>query len=480
MSLPKDFLWGGAVAAHQLEGGWDEDGRGPSVSDVMTGGSNTVKRRITDGVVEGEYYPNHKGIDFFHTYKEDIALFAELGFKCFRTSISWSRIFPKGDETEPNEKGLQFYDDMFDEMLKYHIEPVITLSHFEMPYYLTQEYGGWTNRKLVDFFVRYAETVMTRYKDKVKYWMTFNEINNQANMANDIFGWTNSGIRYSQLDNPKQAFYQAAHHELLASALTVKKGHEINPDFWIGCMIAMVPYYPFSCDPKDVLFANQKNHEKFLFSDVHARGHYPKYALKEWERTGNGPKMEPGDEEILAEGKVDYIGFSYYMTQTVKADADSAGGGSGDGVTAGAGTVENPYIKVSDWGWGIDPVGLRYALNVLYERYELPMFIVENGLGAFDKLEEDKTCDDSYRIDYLGAHIKEMKKAVEEDGVELMGYTPWGCIDVVSFTTGEYAKRYGFIYVDINDGGDGSGERYKKKSFEWYKNVIATNGASCS
>lgn len=474
MAFPKDFLWGGAVAAHQLEGGWDEDGRGPSVSDVMTGGSNTVKRRITDGVVEGEYYPNHKGIDFFHTYKEDIALFAELGFKCFRTSISWSRIFPKGDETEPNEKGLQFYDDMFDEMLKHNIEPVITLSHFEMPYYLTQEYGGWMNRKLVDFFVRYAETVMTRYKDKVKYWMTFNEINNQANMGNDIFGWTNSGIRYSQLDNPKKAYYQVSHHELLASALVVKKGHEINPDFQIGCMIAMVPYYPFSCAPEDVLFANEKNHEKFFFSDVHARGHYPRYALKEWERTGNGPEMEPGDEEILAEGKVDYIGFSYYMTQTVKKSAENEA--DAVNVAMGAGVVENPNIKVSDWGWGIDPVGLRYALNVLYERYELPMFIVENGLGAFDELKDDKTCDDSYRIDYLGAHIREMKKAVEDDGVELMGYTPWGCIDVVSFTTGEYRKRYGFIYVDINDGGEGSGNRYKKKSFDWYKNVIATNG----
>ncbi len=474
MSLPKDFLWGGAVAAHQLEGGWNEDGRGPSVSDVMTGGSNTIKRRITDGVVEGEYYPNHKGIDFYHTYKDDIALFAELGFKCFRTSISWSRIFPKGDETGPNEKGLQFYDDLFDEMLKHNIEPVITLSHFEMPYHLVKEYGGWTNRKLVDFFVRYATTVMLRYKDKVKYWMTFNEINNQAMMANDIFGWTNSGIRYSQLDNPKHAMYQAAHHEFLASALTVKKGHEINPDFQIGCMIAMVPYYPYSCAPEDILFANKKNHEKFFFADVHARGHYPKYVLKDWERTGNGPVMEPGDAEILANGKVDFIGFSYYMSQTVKKSAENEIDAAN--IAVGAGVVNNPHIKVSDWGWGIDPVGLRYALNVLYERYELPMFIVENGLGAFDELNEDKTCDDSYRITYLAEHIKEMKKAVEEDGVDLMGYTPWGCIDVVSFTTGEYRKRYGFIYVDINDDGSGSGERYKKKSFDWYKNVIETNG----
>ena len=473
MSLPKNFLWGGAVAAHQLEGGWNEDGRGPSVSDVMTGGSNKVARVITDGVIEGKYYPNHKGIDFFHTYKEDIALFAELGFKCFRTSISWSRIFPNGDEETPNEKGLQFYDNLFDELLKYGIEPVITLSHFEMPYYLTQKYGGWTNRKLVEFFVRYAEVVMNRYKNKVKYWMTFNEINNQMAMASDIFGWTNSGIRYSQLENPKQAMYQAAHHELLASAIVVKKGHEINPDFKIGCMCSFVPYYPFSCNPDDIICANESMHERYFFMDVHARGHYGNYAKNEWAREGTAPVMEPGDEDILAQGKVDYIGFSYYMSNTVKADVDEVKASTTGGNKH---TVKNPYVKVSDWGWAIDPVGLRYALNVMYERYELPLFIVENGLGAFDKLNDDKTCDDSYRIEYLSRHIAEMKKAVEIDGVDLMGYTPWGCIDVVSFTTGEYAKRYGFIYVDLNDDGTGSGNRYKKKSFEWYKKVIATNG----
>ena len=473
MAFAKNFLWGGAVAAHQLEGAWDVDGRGPSVSDVMTGGSNKVARRITDGVVPGENYPNHKGIDFFHTYKEDVKLFAELGFKCFRTSISWSRIFPKGDETTPNEAGLQFYDDLFDELLKYGIEPVITLSHFEMPYYLTQAYGGWTNRKLVDFFVRYALCVMERYKDKVKYWMTFNEINNQSNTAVDIFGWTNSGIRFSEYEEPKKALYQAAHHEMVASAIVVKKGHEINPDFKIGCMLGFVPFYPYSCDPEDIMQAVEAMHERYVFSDVMCRGHYGAYAYKEWEREGTAPVMEEGDSDILAQGTVDYIGFSYYMTNTVKAKTEK----TGEMIVGGnAHSVKNPYVKVSDWGWAIDPVGLRYALNALYERYEKPMFIVENGLGAYDKLEADKSCDDSYRIDYLRAHIEQMKKAVEYDGVELMGYTPWGCIDVVSFTTGELAKRYGFIYVDLNDDGSGSGERYRKKSFDWYRNVIATNG----
>lgn len=473
MSLPKNFLWGGAVAAHQLEGGWQEGGRGPSVSDVLTAGTRDIPRRITDGVIAGERYPNHKGIDFYHTYKEDIAFFAELGFKCFRTSISWSRIFPKGDETEPNEAGLQFYDDMFDELLKHGIEPVITLSHFEMPYYLAKEYGGWVNRKLVDFFVHYAVTVMERYKNKVKYWMTFNEINNQHNTTNDIFGWTNSGIRFSQFENPKKALYQAVHHELLASALTVQKGHEINPDFQIGCMCSFVPFYPYSCNPDDVMTAVESMHERFYYADVHCRGHYSAFAKKEWEREGTAPVMEPGDEEILAKGKVDYLGFSYYMSNAVKADVDQKNAGLSGG---NAHSVANPYVKASDWDWQIDPVGLRYSLTTLYERYELPLFIVENGFGAIDELKPDHTCDDSYRIDYLKAHIQEMKKAVELDGVDLMGYTPWGCIDVVSFTTGELRKRYGFIYVDLNDDGTGSGARYRKKSFAWYQHVIATNG----
>ncbi len=474
MALPKDFLWGGAVAAHQLEGGWDADGRGPSVSDVLTAGAYGVARKITDGIVEGERYPNHNGIDFYHTYKDDIALFGEMGFKCFRTSISWSRIFPKGDEMKPNEAGLQFYDDMFDEMHKHEIEPVITLSHFEMPYHLAKEYGGWMNRKLIDFFVRYAVTVMERYKDKVRYWMTFNEINNQANTAIDIFGWTNSGIRFSEFDDPKKALYQAVHHELVASALVVKTGHEINPDFKIGCMCSFVPYYPYSCNPDDMITSVESMHERFYYSDVHCRGHYPAFAKKQWEREGNAPVMEPGDEQILEEGRVDYLGFSYYMSNAVQAKTQEIDASVIDG--SNEHSIRNPYVKVSEWGWQIDPVGLRYSLSVLYERYELPLFIVENGFGAVDELKPDNTCDDSYRIDYLKAHIQEMKKAVEIDGVDLMGYTPWGCIDVVSFSTGELKKRYGFIYVDLNDDGTGTGKRYKKKSFDWYKNVISTNG----
>lgn len=474
MSLPKNFLWGGAVAAHQLEGAWDEDGKGVSVSDVLTAGSSGVLRRITDGVQPGERYPNHDGIDFYHTFREDVALMAELGFKCFRTSIAWTRIFPNGDDPQPNEAGLKFYDELFDELLKHGIEPVVTLSHFEMPYHLAKEYGGWMDRRVIGFFVRYASTVMERYKDKVKYWMTFNEINNQSNTAADIFGWTCSGVRYSQFERPQEAMYQAVHHQFVAGAMVVKKGHEINPAFKIGCMCAWVPFYPYSCAPDDVMTAAECMHERFYFSDVQVRGHYPAFAKKEWERKGYRIHMEPEDEGILAEGKVDYLGFSYYMSNAVKADVRKKTAASLDGSSPNS--VKNPYVIASDWGWQIDPVGLRYSLVTMYERYEIPLFIVENGFGAIDTLEKDGTCRDPYRIEYLKAHIEQMKKAVEEDGVELMGYTPWGCIDLVSFTTGELKKRYGFIYVDKNDDGTGTGKRYKKDSFAWFRNVIKTNG----
>ena len=474
MSLPKDFLWGGALAAHQFEGGVLDTTKGLSVADVMTGGNVSTPRVITDGVKEGLYYPNHIGIDFYHHYKEDIKLFAEMGFKCFRTSIAWTRIFPLGDEEQPDEEGLQFYDDVFDELLKYGIEPVVTLSHFEMPYHLAKEYGGFMNRKTVDFFVKFAEVCFKRYKNKVKYWMTFNEINNQMNFVNDIYGWTNSGAHFGNYDNPEEAMYQCAHHTLVASAKAVKIGKEINPDFLIGNMISMVPFYPYSCSPKDQLLAQQLMHDRFFFSDVQCRGHYPAYALKMFERKRFNINITDEDKKALSEGTVDYIGFSYYMSNTVNSNSIKDVSTTTDGSSEHS--VKNPYIKETDWGWAIDPEGLRYVLNQFYERYELPMFIVENGFGAIDKKEEDGSCHDSYRIDYLRAHIEQMKKAVEEDEVNLMGYTPWGCIDCISFTTGEMKKRYGFIYVDRDNEGNGTLERSKKDSYEWYKKVIASNG----
>ncbi len=470
--LSKDFLWGGAVAAHQIEGGLC-DGKGLSVSDVMTGGTKDTPRIITDKVEEGKYYPNHEASDFYHHYKEDCKLMGEMGFKCFRTSIAWTRIFPNGDEAEPNEAGLKYYDDLFNELHHYGIEPVITLSHFEMPLYLAQHYNGWLNRDMIDYFVKFAKVCFERYKGKVKYWMTFNEINNQANYHNDIFGWTNSGVIYSKQDNPELAMYQCAHNQFVASAKAVQLGHEIDPENKIGCMIAMEPVYALTSNPDDIQCALECAHERFFFSDVQCRGHYPNYALKMFERKGYDIGIKEGDAEILEKGKCDYLGFSYYMSMTVSNDTKKNIKDSSSEMNEHF--VMNPYLKATEWGWTIDPKGLRIMLEQLDERYEMPLFIVENGFGAIDHL-ENGTVHDQDRINYLKEHIQQMKLAVEEDGVKLMGYTPWGCIDVVSFTTGEYRKRYGFVYVDKNDDGSGDFKRYKKDSFDWYKKVIASNG----
>ncbi|AYV67978.1 6-phospho-beta-glucosidase [Niallia circulans] len=473
--MPKDFLWGGALAAHQFEGGWNQGGKGPSVVDVMTAGAHGVPRKITDLIEEEQFYPNHEAIDFYHRYKEDIALFAEMGLKCLRTSIGWSRIFPKGDELEPNEEGLRFYDQVFDELLKYGIQPVITLSHFEMPLHLARKYGGFRNRKVVDCFVRFAEACFHRYKDKVKYWMTFNEINNQMDVSNPLFLWTNSGVTVKEGENAKEVMYQTAHHELVASALAVSIGKKINPDFQIGAMVSHIPIYPFSSNPEDVMLAEEEMRQRYFFPDVQVRGYYPSYALKEFEREGYSITMEPEDAEILHNGTVDYLGFSYYMSTTVKSDVKN--NNSGDIVNGALpNAVENPYIKASDWGWSIDPTGLRYVLNRLYDRYQIPLFIVENGFGAIDTVEADGSIHDKERIAYLKAHIEALEKAVMYDGVDLIGYTPWGIIDIVSFTTGEMKKRYGMIYVDRDNQGKGTMSRSKKASFYWYQEVIKSNG----
>lgn len=470
--LPDDFLWGGAVAAHQLEGGFREGGKGLSIADVMTAGANGIERQITNGILPGKNYPNHEAIDFYFRYKEDIRLMAEMGFKCFRTSIAWTRIFPNGDETEPNEEGLQFYDDMFDELLKYQIEPVVTLSHFEMPYYLVEKYGGFRNRKLIEFFVRFAETVMKRYKDKVRYWMTFNEINNQGCVSSKWHAWTNSGILYREDEDVQTVLQQAVHYEMVASAKVVKLGHEINPDFQIGCMLAMVPYYSRTCSPDDVWAAQvAMEHRLYYYGDIHVFGEYPAYMNAFRKQHGIELDMTAEDLQILKEGCVDYIGFSYYMSNTIS----SVEVENSIKVSDGYYTAQNPYVKASDWGWQIDPKGLRYSLNLLHQRYHVPLFIVENGFGAYDTVEEDGI-HDPYRIEYLKMHIEEMEKAILEDGIPVIGYTSWGCIDLVSAGTGEMEKRYGFIYVDKDNQGNGTLERRKKDSFFWYKKVIESNG----
>ncbi|GEK89682.1 6-phospho-beta-glucosidase [Alkalibacterium putridalgicola] len=473
-TFPKDFLWGGAVAAHQIEGAYDADGKGLSTADVLTAGNRESPRQITQGVLPGQYYPNHEAIDFYHRYKEDIKLFKELGLKAFRTSINWSRIFPNGDDVEPNEAGLKFYDDLFDELLKNGIEPVITLSHFEIPYALYENYGGFKNRKLIDFFVRYAETVMNRYKDKVTYWMTFNEINNQLDTFDELHTWTNSAVLFEEGDNKEEVTVQASLNELIASAKAVKIGKAINPDFQIGCMMAYVPVYPYACHPKDMLASSKMMERRFFYSDVHVRGEIPIYALKRWEREGFDLEYTEEDLLSLKEGTVDYIGFSYYMSTAVTTLDDLDGQPIRDFPEAKV--VGNPYLEANDWGWQIDPDGLRYTLNTVYQRYNKPLFIVENGMGAYDTVDSDGKIRDDYRVEYLEAHIKAMHEAIAIDGVDVMGYTPWGVIDIVSFGSGEMEKRYGFIYVDKDNQGNGTLKRRKKESFAWYQKVIEENG----
>lgn len=473
--LKHDFLWGGAIAAHQVEGAYNVEGKGLSIADVMTGGSRTCPRRITDGIEAGAYYPNHDGIDLYHHYREDVALFAEMGFKCLRTSIAWSRIFPQGDELVPNEKGLAFYDELFDECLRYGIQPVVTLSHFEMPWNLVKKYGGWRNRQTIEFFLRFAEVCIRRYRGRVKYWMTFNEINNQMMTGSPIYAFTNSGILFDGDEDRTKAVYQAAHYQFVASALAVQRAHEIDPLNQVGCMIAATPVYPYSCNPEDILLAQREERRLVLqFADVQVRGHYPAYLQKEWERRGYHLDITPEDSSELEKGCVDYIGFSYYMSCTMSAEQRPFA--ADNEIEAFAGSVPNPYLATTGWGWTIDPEGLRYMLNLLYDRYEKPLFIVENGFGYQDQVEPDGTIHDQNRIDFLRQHIREMKKAVDEDGVNLMGYTVWGCIDPVSFTTGEMKKRYGFIYVNKQDDGSGDYSRHPKDSFYWYKKVIASNG----
>ena len=474
MGFREDFLWGGATAANQFEGAWNIDGKGPSCSDMCTGGSHTRSKRITREIEEGTFYPSHEAIDFYHRYKEDIALFAEMGFKVFRFSIGWSRIFPNGDDVMPNEAGLQFYDNVINECLRYGIEPLITISHYEVPFALCKKYNGWASREMIDIFSKYCEVIFKRYKGRVKYWLTFNEINSSTMPMGGFLsqGMLNEGTTdfNNQVDIPQLRF-QGLHHQFVASAKAVQLAHEIDENYQVGCMILYATTYPYTCKPDDVIEAQKKNRiMNYFCGDVQVRGEYPTYMNRYFKENNIEIKVEDGDEEILKNGCVDFYTFSYYMSVCATTDEKVL---QGNGNILGGAT--NPYLKASDWGWQIDPKGLRYSLNEIYDRYQIPMMIVENGLGAYDEKEEDGTINDDYRIEYLKAHIEQMKEAVE-DGVDLIGYTPWGCIDLVSASTGEMAKRYGFIYVDKYDDGSGDLSRSKKKSFNWYKQVIASNG----
>ena len=477
MSFPKGFLWGGATAANQFEGGWNEGGKGPGVPDHIRGGTVSAPRLWDKEIDPNVYYPSHQAVDFYHFYKEDIALYGEMGFKCFRLSINWSRIYPNGDELEPNKEGLEFYHKVFAECKKYNIEPLVTISHYELPWGLSVKYNGWVGREVIDCYVRYATTLFNEYKDEVTLWLTFNEINIGAQSFGRIMSLGMQGedgtpmFKLEETAEEMSERFTALHNQFVASAKAVVIGHEINPDNKIGLMIAGTMSYPYTPNPKDIKESQDKmNMSNWFCGDVQVRGHYPYYAKRYFKDHNVKVRTEPGDDEILAKGTVDFYSFSYYMSSCASVDPEALKG-AGNMFTG----IVNPYLKASDWGWQIDPEGLRIYMNEVYGRYEIPLFIVENGLGANDVRAEDGGFHDDYRINYLRDHIKAMEQAIE-DGVELMGYTMWGCTDLVSASTGEMKKRYGFVYVDRDNDGNGDFHRERKDSFFWYKKVIETNG----
>lgn len=486
--FPKGFYWGGATAANQCEGGWNEGGRGPAKTDVITGGTahsprfgtlldkdgNKVKiptmghmspapEGCTWHVFDDELYPNHIGCDFYHHYKEDIALFAEMGFKMYRFSMSWSRFFPKGYEDTPNQEGIEFYRNVLLELKKYNIEPLVTISHYDIPLGIEVDKGGFANKEVIEYFKNYCRVIFTEYKGLVKYWLTFNEINCLTMMPMFVPNCDRKVV---------QDAYQQLHNQFVSSAHAVIMAHEIDPEYKVGCMIAGICAYPLTCDPEDQVAAQREMQDAFWYcGDVQCRGAYGAYAPRVWKKFGIELNWAEGEEEILKKGKVDFYSYSYYQSACVTTHTD-AEQGQGN-LFMGA---KNEYLKYSDWGWSTDPLGLRYTLNEIYNRYQIPVMIVENGLGAIDVLEEDGSCHDPYRIEYLRQHIEAMSDAINEDGVDLIAYTTWGCIDLVSAGTGEMRKRYGFIYVDLDDELKGTLARSRKDSFFWYKKCIASNG----
>ena len=471
MTLPKHFLWGGAIAANQAEGGILAGGRGLSNIDLLP--LNSERMEIAKGKKdnldrsEDYFYPSEVAIDMYHHYLEDIELLAEMGLKTFRMSISWTRIFPNGDDKVPNEEGLAFYETIFKKLREHQIEPLVTLAHFDVPVALIKKYGAWRNRRMIDAYVRYAKTVLTRYKGLVHYWLTINEINILLHQP-----FVGGGLVFADQDRVEEVTYQAAHHQLVASALATKLAHEIDSTNQVGCMLAGGSHYPYTCRPEDYLEAIHRDNGEYFFIDVQARGYYPAYALKKMEREGLKIKMTKQDLLDLKENPVDFVSFSYYASRTVSAFAEDYAMATGNLFKS----IKNPHLKSTEWGWQIDPLGLRSSLNMLYNRYQKPLFIVENGLGAKDQPDENHYVEDDYRIDYTRRHIQAFKDAVEIDGVDLLGYTTWGIFDVIAASTGQMSKRYGFIYVDRDDDGNGTLRRTPKKSFYWYKEVIASNG----
>lgn len=465
LSFPDGFLWGGAIAANQDEGAWNEDGKGVAIADVVRGG---LISGVADAAVDPtRYFASHEAVDFYHRFREDVALFHEMGFKCLRTSIAWTRIFPNGDDTEPNEAGLAFYDQLFDELRARGIEPVVTLSHYETPLHLVDVYDGWSNRKLIHFFERFARVVMTHYAAKVRYWMGFNEINNAHAIP-----LAAAAIRLTEAMTPSerlQRIYQASHHMFVASALAAKACHELVPGGQMGAMLSLSGVYPNTCASEDVFATYQLRRRSLFFSDVLMRGAYPGYAKRIFAEYGVTLAMEPNDLDLIRANTCDYLAFSYYRTVTFKAGMPYLGN------TGGIVGFDNPYLEKTEWGWPIDPLGFCYVCNELWDRYGKPLFVVENGYGGHDEPGPDGMINDPARIDYLDAHLRALAGAVA-DGCEIIGYTWWGPIDIVSAGTGEMRKRYGFIYVDKDNEGHSTLARRRKASFHHCQHVIATNG----
>lgn len=471
--FPNTFLWGGAIAANQAEGAYDADGKGLSIADFHAYKNSLSKDdrlehatlSVADKMFETNsdaYYPKRSGIDFYHRYKEDIRLFKELGLQCFRTSFNWTRIFPKGIEASPNEEGLRFYDALIDELLLNDIEPVMTISHYEMPTYLVEEYGGWLSRKTIDAYEHFCHVLFDRYHKKVKYWITFNQIN--------LLSFNSLGFKESQTNHVLESTYQSVHHQFVAQAKAKKLAKKYSEDILIGTMLSDKIAHPATCKPEDVLFSYRKNQMEYLFGDVAMRGYYPGYALRFFAENQLDINITKDDELLLRENTMDYLSFSYYYTKINDSEKNSF---------SPMDKSKNPYLKSSEWGWEIDPLGLRTALNQYYDRYQCPLFLTENGIGATDQIAADGSIYDPYRIDYLQKHFEQMKEAIY-DGVDLIGYCLWSPIDIVSCSSAEMAKRYGVIYVDLDNEGNGTLERKKKESFYWYKHVIQTNGDDLS
>lgn len=472
--FPEDFFWGGSIAAHQMEGSWNVDGKGPAIMDFATSGTVDIPREFTESIEEGKHYPSHEGIDFYNRYKKDIELFADMGFKALRISIDWSRIYPNGDELEPNKKGIDYYINVVDTLKSYGIEPIVTLYHFEMPKNLVDKYGSWTNKEVVKFYLKYAETMFLALKGKVKYWVTFNEMNHidPRTEASDIFTYILAGLKYTEMENPKQTLATIGYHMTLAGVKACELGRKIDSDNIMGCVFGLTPVYPYNSDPKVSLKALEEMDRDFYQIDAMTRGFYPKYKIKEYDKLGIEIEITDDDKKSFENGTIDFIGLNYYSSSMVKLED-----GNKDEEALFSG-IQNPLLPKSKWGWAIDPVGLRYIVNYTYRKYGLPIIVTENGLGAEDILESDGQIHDTYRIDYLNEHLSELKKAIVEDGVECFGYLMWGPIDLVSATTGEIKKRYGFIYVNKHDNGTGDYSRIPKDSYYWFKDVISTNGES--